>query len=117
MLLNFSISAQTERDIPIALKVGNSKEIAKFFAPNVNLKILDNEDIYSKTQAELILKDFLGKNLVKSYTQKHNGVSKNGAEYYIGELKTMNGNFRVYYFFKKNGSDIVLQEFRIENEE
>jgi hypothetical protein len=118
LLISFSVLfAQTEENITAALKTGNSKEIAKYFGANVNLKILNQEDIYSKNQAELILKDFFTKNTVKNYIPKHNGTSKNGAQYTIGVLSTNNGNFRVYYFLKKNTDGIQIQEFRIEVEE
>jgi hypothetical protein len=118
LLISFSVLfAQTEENITAALKTGNSKEIAKYFGANVNLKILNQEDIYSKNQAELILKDFFTKNTIKNYIPKHNGTSKNGAQYTIGVLSTNNGNFRVYYFLKKNTDGIQIQEFRIEVEE
>jgi hypothetical protein len=118
LLISFSVLfAQTEENITGALKTGNSKEIAKYFGANVNLKILNQEDIYSKNQAELILKDFFTKNTIKNYIPKHNGTSKNGAQYTIGVLSTNNGNFRVYYFLKKNTDGIQIQEFRIEVEE
>jgi len=118
LLISFSILfAQSEENIAAALKTGNSKEIAKYFGANVNIKILNQEDIYSKNQAELILKDFFTKNTIKNYLPKHNGTSKNGAQYTIGVLSTNNGNFRVYYFLKKNTDGIQIQEFRIELEE
>lgn len=118
LILTFSVGfAQTEENIAAALKAGNSKDIAKHFGATVNLKIINQEDIYSKNQAEMILKDFFAKNPVKNYTAKHNGTSKNGAQYTIGTLHTANGNFRTYYFIKKNPDGVQIQEFRIENEE
>ncbi len=118
LLICFSgVFAQTEENIAVALKAGNSKEIAKHFGTNVNLKILNQEDIYSKNQAEMILKDFFTKNPVKNYITKHNGTSKNGAQYSIGSLNTNNGNFRIYYFIRKNPDGVQIQELRIENEE
>jgi hypothetical protein len=118
LIITFSgVFAQTEENIAAALKTGNSKEIAKHFGANINLKIINQEDIYSKNQAEMILKDFFTKNPVKNYTAKHNGTSKNGAQYTIGTLSTANGNFRTYYFIKKISDGVQIQEFRIENEE
>lgn len=118
LILTFSVAiAQTEENIAAAIKSGNSKDIARHFGSNVNLKIINQEDIYSKNQAEMILKDFFAKNPVKNYTAKHNGTSKNGAQYTIGTLNTANGNFRTYYFIKKNTDGVQIQEFRIENEE
>ena len=111
--------AQTDNSeaIVLALKTGNAKELSKYFSPSVNLKILTQEDVYSKAQAELIIKDFFTKNPPKSYVSKHNGTSKNGAQYTIGQITTANGNFRTYYFLKKTGEAFHIQEFRIETEE
>ena len=45
-------------EVSTALKSGNSKELAKYFNTNIELAILEKEDVYSKTQAELIVNDF-----------------------------------------------------------
>ena len=40
------------------IKQGNIHELSKMFAENVEITIRDEENIYSKTQAELILNKF-----------------------------------------------------------
>ena len=45
-------------DILPYFKTGNAKDIAKNFAPSVELGILSDSDVYSKAQAEQILRDF-----------------------------------------------------------
>ena len=122
LALLFSLStvslAQTEHNDPIhlAIKSGNSREISKHFDSSISLKILNKEDVYSKSQAEIILKDFFAKNQIKNYNSKHSGASKNGAQYIIGQIITPNQNFRTYYFIKKIGESSLIQEFKIENE-
>ncbi len=54
----FVASADIADDVAAAIRTGNAKEISKYFADNVDLKVLEQENIYSKAQAELILKDF-----------------------------------------------------------
>jgi hypothetical protein len=46
------------KDVVEAIKQGNAQLIAKNFNDKIDLKILDKEDVYSKAQAELVLKDF-----------------------------------------------------------
>jgi hypothetical protein len=99
-----------------AFRAGNAKELSRFFSPNVELKILSKEDVYSKTQAEIILKDFFLKYPPKNYTIGHHGTSKAGAQYTIGQLITTGGTFRTYYFLKKSGEHFHIQELRIEQE-
>ena len=40
-----------------AFKAGNATKIAGYFAENVDLSILETENLYSKSQAEQILKN------------------------------------------------------------
>lgn len=102
-------------DVAAAIKTGNAGNVAKFFSSNVDMKILDKEDVYSKAQAELILKDFFSKNPIKSFSILHKGTSKNGDQFAIGTYETTSGKkFRSYFLFKKEGATLTIQQFRFE---
>ena len=106
-------------DIPegiiLALKTGNSKELAKYFNTNIELVILDKEDVYSKTQAELIVKDFFSKHSPSNFSILHQG-GKQGAKYAIGNLTTSKGTFRVYFLLKISNEKPFIHQLRIEKE-
>ncbi len=78
--------------------------------------MIDQEDVYSKQQAEMILKNFFVKHPVKSYTVVRKSEPKNGTQYIIGSLETTNGKFRTYFLIKTTGGQTLIQQFRIENE-
>lgn len=101
--------------IILALKSGNSKELAKYFNANIELQILEKENVYSKAQAELILKDFFSKNIPGGFTKIHEG-GKEGAKYVIGNLTTSTGTYRVYFLLKEINGASLIHELRIENE-
>ena len=102
-------------DVASAVKTGNATNVSKFFSANVDLKILDKEDVYSKAQAELILKDFFAKNPIKSFSIIHKGNSKNGDQFAIGTYETSAGKkFRSYFLFKKEGTGLTIQQLRFE---
>ena len=104
-------------DIANAIRSGDSKQIAYYFSNNVDLTILNQEDVYSKAQAELIVKDFLGKNSPKTFAILHKGSSKEGTLYAIGNLSTLNGKmFRVSFFVKMTSGKYLLQELRFETQ-
>ncbi len=115
--LQVSIAFDIYDDITAALRSGNSAAIAAYFDRSVDLTILSQEDVYSKAQAEIILKDFFNKNAPKSFNIIHKGTSKDGSMFGIGSLATTSGaSFRVTFYLKPlNGSD-VIQELRIEKE-
>ena len=102
-------------DVASAVKTGNAGNVAKFFSASVDLKILDKEDVYSKAQAELILKDFFAKNAIKSFAVIHKGTSKNGDQFTIGTYESTSGKkFRTYFLFKKEGAGLTVQQLRFE---
>lgn len=77
-----------------AFKAGNAAKIASYFAENVDLSILETENLYSKSQAEQILKSFFEKHVPSEFTIVHKGKS-GASEYFIGELICNDGTYRV----------------------
>lgn len=100
-------------EIVNALKNGSSSELAKYFNANIELAILDKEDIYSKAQAEVIIKDFFTKNKPKGYTKSHQG-GKEGSKFVIGNLTTSNGVYRVYFLIKDVKGKYFIHKLRFE---
>lgn len=111
----FIASAEIPDDVANAIRTGNAKEISKYFADNVDLKVLEQENIYSKAQAELILKDFFAKHPVQEFKLVHKSQPKNDSQFAIGTLKTTNGHYRVHYLMKTASGATTVTQFRIEN--
>jgi len=103
--------AQT--DITSAFKNANHKLLSKFFNKNIELVLPGHENIYSKAQAEVILKDFFKKYPVKSFSVQHSG-GPDDAKYSICLYKAEKTSFRIYYLLKKNGSESYIHLLRIE---
>ncbi|MFO7658081.1 MAG: DUF4783 domain-containing protein [Bacteroidales bacterium] len=107
------------QDIPdgiiLAIKKGNASDLAKYINVNVELTINGNEEIYSKEQAELILKDFFTKNPVNSFSIIHKG-GKEDSRYAIGNLSTLKGEYRVTLLVKIKESQPYIHQLRIEKE-
>jgi hypothetical protein len=112
-----SATAQEQTKIPggisIAIKAGNAAELGKYMNTTIELLLLDKEDFYKKNVAETILKDFFNNYHTTDFTIRHQGA-KNEAQYAIGNLKTENGNFRVYFLLKKVGPELLIHQIRIE---
>lgn len=101
-------------DVLSAMKLGNATLVAKFFDNTVEISMPDKSSSFSKSQAELVLKDFFANNPVKGFEVIHKGENA-GSEYCIGTLVTKNGSFRTTIFMKQKGETQVLQELRFEN--
>lgn len=98
-----------------ALGTGNAKELALHFIPNIDLTVGGASDVYSKAQAEQILRRFFDENPPSGMVVEHQGQSKLGDRYYIGILRTRTGYFRVTFFLKKAEVGFQVKQLRIES--
>lgn len=98
-----------------AMRTGNSKDLAAHFVPNIDLTVKDAADVYSKAQAEQIVRKFFNDNPPIDLVIEHSGVSKVGDKYYIGILRTRTGYFRVTFFLKKGEPTFQVKQLRIES--
>jgi hypothetical protein len=103
-------------DIGTAIKSGNASNVAKYFNSTLDLTTPDNEGTYSKTQAELILKDFFTKNPPASFTINHQGSSTDGSLYAIGTFATSSSSFRTYFLLKKVDTGFLIQKLEFEEQ-
>ena len=110
---SFTILISIE-DIIVAFKGGNAPQIARYFDNTVEITLPEKSNSYSKSQAEMILRDFFINNPVKSFDVIHKGENA-GSQYCIGTLFTKTGSFRTTIFMKQKGGKQSLQEIRFEN--
>ncbi|MDN3547524.1 DUF4783 domain-containing protein [Mucilaginibacter aquaedulcis] len=98
------------------LKQGNSKELAKLFAPSIEISLMDEENIYSQAQATLILDKFFTKNKPKSIKLLHKVNSSANYRFGVFILTTDSGLYRVAFTLKGTDEKMNIIELRIENE-
>jgi hypothetical protein len=103
-------------DVVSALKTGNASQLSRYFDIRVDITLPDKRDNYSRTQAEMIIRDFFSNNNVRSFETKYKGEN-NGSKCCIGILKTKNGDYRTKLFMKQKESKQVLQEIAFQNVE
>ena len=109
--------SKTEQEIFTELassfRSGNVKEIAKYFGASVDVVLPSSDDQYSKSQAEIVLKNFFDSNTPTAFNIEHQGAGGNG-KYMVGKLSTSRGNFKVYVFIKDSGGQKTISELKIE---
>ena len=113
-----SVQADIVDDLAVHFKNGNTKEIAKHFASSVELLIIDQEDVYSKAQAEQILKDFFVKNPPTKSAIVHSVNSNPKYRYGVISLQTKNSKFRINMtlMLQKTSNVFLITELRIEKD-
>jgi len=96
-----------------AFKEGNAFAISASFDQTVEITFLSQNNSYSKSKAQKVLQDFFAANTVRDFKVLHKSDS-GGSAYFIGNLITSNGNFRVTVYAKEKNGKILIQELRIE---
>ena len=93
-----------------AIKTGSSREIVKYLDQVVDMTLDGKMKTYSKAQAEFILKDFFKNNPPSSFTIVHQGASKSGLPYAIGEFVSNDNTYRVWVRVKKSKESFLVHE-------
>ena len=99
-------------EIVAAIRGGKASDLVKYFDEKISIKLLNQEDVLSKSQAEANLKYFFEKHPVKSFTDAHKSSMNTTSQYITGTLETGNGKFRVSILIRRE----LVTQFRIEND-
>ncbi|MFC0516152.1 DUF4783 domain-containing protein [Mucilaginibacter angelicae] len=116
LLLPYVSSADVIDNVANLLKAGNTRELSKLFANNVEITIMEEENVYSQNQATVILDKFFAKNKPQGIKLLHKVNS--GGNYHFGVyiLNTDKGEFRVTITLKDAGKSTNVVELKIEDE-
>lgn len=100
--------------VKTALQKGDVASLSQYFDSMIELSLAGKSNSYSKSQASVILKDFFSRHQVKEFKIIHKGKSDKGSSFGIGNLETSKGDYRVTFFFRQKGKNMVLQELRFQ---
>jgi len=99
-----SLQEDVIRDIGIAMKSGSAKELSTFFNKTVEIRLEGKSANYSKSQAEVVLKEFFDTYPANDFTYTVNfkkGSSSENLKYTIGLYSHDKGAFLVVMLIKK----------------
>lgn len=104
-------------DMVNAIRNDRVGDMIKYFDNFVPLTINNAQSIYSRNQAEVVLKDFFDKNIPKDFQVMDNGSPDNTSKFIIGNLFATNSiKYNVYILIKLKDGNYVLQDFRLNKE-
>lgn len=119
LLSGFNVAGQTveiPKGITEALKSGNSNMLSQYFNDNLELALpAVKDDIYSKQQAELIIRDFFTKHVPTAFSILHQGGPAE-SQFAVGTLSTEDGSFRVTMLIKITEGKQLIHQIRLEQE-
>lgn len=112
VFFSFFAVVDTADEIVNAIRAGKATELVKYFDARVSVKLIDQEDLLSRSQAEANLRFFFEKHPVKAFNATHKSSVNNNSQYITGKLETTNGDFRVSVLIR----NALVTQFRIETD-
>jgi hypothetical protein len=117
-LQSFGVRAQTDviGQVKETIKAGSAKELSKYLYQTVDVTIEGNLQSYSKAQAEFVFRDFFKQNPPNEFSITHQGSSKGGQPYAIGQYKSGSNTYRVFMKIKSSNNQQLLHEISFSKE-
>src|SRR3989337_135682 len=78
------------------IKAGSAKELSRFLNETIDVTLNDGPQSYSKAQAEFVFRDFFKQHPPEEFNIIHQGTSKGGQTFGIGQYKSGTETYRVY---------------------
>src|SRR3546814_18093586 len=97
MAVGFANSNDVIDDIASCVRGGNTKELSKYFSSTVSMTLLNDEGIYSRVQAEIILRDFFSRNKQTGVTITHRLDWNTNSRFVVPNLRNARNHFLVSY--------------------
>jgi hypothetical protein len=112
-LTGFRAFSQTEAiidEVKETIKTGSAKELSKYLNQTVDVTIEGKVENYSKAQAEFVLRDFFKAHPPSEFNVIHQGSSKGGQPFAIGQYKSGSDTYRVWMKIKTVEKEQLIQE-------
>lgn len=98
------------------IKAGSAKELSRFLNQTVDVTLDDGPQSYSKAQAEFVFRDFFKQHPPTEFSIIHQGTSKGGQTFGIGQYKTGTETYRVYMKIKSVNNQYLVHEISFAKE-
>lgn len=114
----FAASAQNDviYQVRETIKAGSSKELSRYLFQTVDVTIDGKVQSYSKAQAEFVFRDFFRQHPPSEFNIIHQGSSKGGQPFAIGQYKSADETYRVFMKIKSVNKLQLLQEISFSKE-
>jgi len=98
------------------IKAGSAKELSKYLNQTVDVTLEGTVQSYSKAQAEFVFRDFFKQHPPSEFSIIHQGSSKGGQPFAIGQFKSGSETYRVFMKIKAINSQQLVHEISFAKE-
>ncbi len=112
LMFSFSHSIKGTMDsidpVVSAIDNGSSSDLARYFNSSISLNINGQQGDYSKSQAEIVLRDFFKKNPPIDFSLVFRSENPSSLSTYIGEYASGQGSFKVFIKVSQNDNSFRI---------
>ncbi|QNL49108.1 DUF4783 domain-containing protein [Olivibacter sp. SDN3] len=101
-------------DIARCFATGNSKELAVHLSSTISLSLLEENNTYSKSQTEILLRNFFDKHNFRGAKITHRMEPNANNWYVVLETNTVSQQYRVSISLKNFNSKYLITDIRID---
>jgi len=120
MILSSSSGILQGQDITSTLvsyiKDGDVASLAEYFQTTIDVGLPEKDQDYSKTQAEMVLKDFFKNNPCTEFKLESSGESENQTFHIIGTYQSNQEKYQVLILMKKHSESEKMLIYKIKFE-
>lgn len=98
------------------IKAGSAKELSKYLNQTVDVTLDGSVQSYSKAQAEFVFRDFFKQHPPSEFSIIHQGSSKGGQPFAIGQFKSGSETYRVFMKIKVINNQQLVHEISFAKE-
>lgn len=113
-LFSIKLAAQTQPDVisqvKETIKAGSAKELSNYLNQTIDVTIDNTVQTYSKAQAEFVFRDFFKQHPATEFNIIHQGSSKGGQPFAIGQYKSGTDTYRVFMKIKMVSNQQLVHE-------
>jgi len=92
------------------IKAGSAKELSNYLNQTIDVTIDNSVQTYSKAQAEFVFRDFFKQHPATEFNIIHQGSSKGGQPFAIGQYKSGTDTYRVFMKIKTVNNKQLVHE-------
>ncbi len=103
-------------NITNATQNGDAVELAGFFNNKIELILPSKSGVFSKEQAQYMMKDFFDNNTPTSFQIIHQGMRDNSS-FAIGRYSCSKGQYRIQFLTKNIDNQTLIIQIRIDKQD
>ncbi len=115
VVMFFAAGVVAQMSVEEAFRKENAEAFGHHFHSQVEMSLPGKDNRYSKADAIGLMEAFFSVHAVQSFNKVHSGSSRGKvSNYYIGQLTTDKGVYRVYIYYDVHDDKKDIHELRIE---